>query len=161
MAMPGSEYCASCNPGGININQGQTGSGAQQQAQNINASGIQMSQHQSQVSGGAQQQGFSVGSKQSNKTINKKLSKIDKRLKDVQEDVKLVKKYTSQIEQIFDKLETLDDLETFLRNKLSSDFEKIKVSWQDYKSGKITKKELIIRSLKVIGKKFVKKILFK
>ena len=61
LAMPGSEYCAGCNPSGLTVQQGQVGTGPQQQAQNINASGIIVSQQQSQASGGAQQQSFSQG----------------------------------------------------------------------------------------------------
>lgn len=160
LAIQGSDYCASCNPSSINVTQGQLGNGPQQQTQKVGSFGISVNQQQSQVTGGSQQQSFTAeASGESDKKVSKKLSKIDKRLENIQEDVELIKEYTSQIEKIFEKLETLEDLESFLRKKLSSDFEKIKTTWQDYKSGKITRKELIIQGIKVIGKKFIKIII--
>ena len=162
LAMAGSEYCAGCNPLGLTVQQGQVGTGEQQQAQNINASGIAVSQQQSQATGGAQQQSFiAEGESKPDKKVMKKLSKMDKRLKHIQDDVELIKEYTAQIELIFDKLDTLDDLEAFLKKKLSSDFEKITGAWKDYKAGKIGRGELIKEGIKVIGKTFVKKILGK
>ncbi|MFX1344988.1 MAG: leucine-rich repeat domain-containing protein [Promethearchaeota archaeon] len=62
------------------------------------------------------------------------------------------------IDQIFDKT---DNLEEYLKSHLASDFEKIKDKWQDYKSGKIGRKELIKEGIKIIGKKFIKMIIGK
>jgi len=64
----------------------------------------------------------------------------------------------SNIDQIFDKT---DNLEEYLKSRLASDFEKIKDRWQDYKAGKIGRKELIRESIKVIGRKFIKMIIRK
>jgi len=75
---------------------------------------------------------------------------------DIKSDTELIKEYTSQIEQLFDKTENLEE---FLKDHLSSDWEKIKNSWQEYKAEKINRKQLIARGLKVIGIKFVKKII--
>ncbi|MFX1237435.1 MAG: leucine-rich repeat protein [Promethearchaeota archaeon] len=62
------------------------------------------------------------------------------------------------IDQIFDKT---DNLEEYLKSHLASDFEKIKDKWQDYKAGKIGRKELIKDSIKAIGRKFIKMIMGK
>ncbi|MFX1376959.1 MAG: leucine-rich repeat domain-containing protein [Promethearchaeota archaeon] len=62
------------------------------------------------------------------------------------------------IDQIFDKT---DNLEEYLKSHLASDFEKIKDKWHDYKAGKISRKDLIIDSLKVVGMKFIKMIIGK
>ena len=62
------------------------------------------------------------------------------------------------IESYFDKQ---DDLEEFLRERLASDFAKIKDSWQQFKSGEINRKELIKKGMAVFGKKFVKIIVRK
>ena len=80
------------------------------------------------------------------------------KLDDIKSDTELIKEYTSQIEEIFEKTE---DLEMFLKTRLATDFQKIKNAWEDYKTGKIGKKELIIEGIKIIGKRFVKKIIGK
>lgn len=82
------------------------------------------------------------------------ISKVD----GIKNDTELIIEYTSQIEEIFDKQ---TDLEAFLQDRLQSDFEKIKDSWQDYKEGKIGKKELIKVGLKSIGKVFVRQVFHK
>ena len=35
---------------------------------------------------------------------------------------------------------------------------KIKEKWEDYKTGKISRKELIWEGIKILGKRFIKKI---
>lgn len=86
------------------------------------------------------------------------LRDFSNKLDEIKSDTELIKEYTSQIENILDKQE---DMETFLKDHLGSDFEKIKFAWQDYKDGKINKKQLIGQGIKIIGKKFVKKVLQK
>ena len=49
----------------------------------------------------------------------------------------------------------MGDLEIFLKDKLKSDFEKIKEDWQACKDGLISRKELIGRGIKLLGKTFV------
>ena len=78
------------------------------------------------------------------------------KLDDIKSDTELIKEYTSQIEDLFDKT---DDLEDFLKERLATDFQKIKFAWQDYKDGKYGKKGLIKQGIKIIGKKFVKNII--
>lgn len=71
----------------------------------------------------------------------------------------MIKEYSTQIEDLFNGFENkLDDLETYLKKRLASDWEKVKGTWKQFKSGEIDKGELIKRGLKAIGKKFLKKI---
>ncbi|KKM80035.1 hypothetical protein LCGC14_1343930 [marine sediment metagenome] len=74
-------------------------------------------------------------------------------LQDIKDDTELISYYTSYIEDIFDKTE---DIEEFLKSHLANEFEKIRNAWQDYKDGKINRKELIKIGIKQVGKKFVK-----
>jgi hypothetical protein len=83
------------------------------------------------------------------------------KLDDIKSDTELIKEYTAQIELIFDELGRLEDIEIYLKAHLSSDFEKIKFAWEEYKAGKIDRKQLIWQGIKVIGKRFIPKILAK
>lgn len=74
-------------------------------------------------------------------------------LHEIKDDTELISQYTSYIEDVFDKTE---DIEEFLKSHLASEFEKIRNAWQDYKEGKIEKREFIKTGIKEIGKKFVK-----
>lgn len=87
-----------------------------------------------------------------NPLINITLEAVDV-LRGIKDDTELISLYTSYIEQVFDKIE---DIEDYLKSHLASEFEKIRNAWQDYKEGKIDKKELIKIGLKQIGKKFLK-----
>jgi len=81
------------------------------------------------------------------------LRDFSNKLDDIKSDTELIKEYTSQIEDIFKMQE---DLEHFLKARLSTDFGKIKHAYEDYKTGNITRGELVKRGISVIGKKFVK-----
>lgn len=74
-------------------------------------------------------------------------------LHEIKGDTELISQYTSYIEDIFDKTENIEE---YLRSHLGTEFEKIRNAWQDYKEGKIDKRELIKTGIKEIGKKFVK-----
>ena len=66
---------------------------------------------------------------------------------------------SENIESIINKVDVIldneDDLKTFLYEKLASDWDKIRDTWQDYKDGKIDKKGLLKHALKMTGKKFL------
>ena len=83
------------------------------------------------------------------------------KLDDIKSDTELIKEYTSQIEDLFDELGRLEDIEAYLKDHLASDFEKLKYAWEDYKAGDIDRKQLIWQGIKVIGKRFIPKILAK
>ncbi len=80
------------------------------------------------------------------------------KLDDIKSDTELIKEYTSQIEVI---LNNQEDIESYLKDRLASDWVKIKDAYQDYKAGNITMKDLVKKGLKTIGKKFVKKVIGK
>lgn len=71
----------------------------------------------------------------------------------IKDDTQLISKYTSYIEDVFDKTENIEE---YLKSHLAGEFEKIRNSWQDYKEGKIEKREFIKIGIREIGKKFVK-----
>ena len=83
------------------------------------------------------------------------------KLDDIKSDTELIKEYTSQIEDIFDTIQKIEDLEEFLKKRLATDWEKLKDAWQDYKTGKTGRKELIKQGIKILGKRFIKKIIKK
>lgn len=55
---------------------------------------------------------------------------------------------------LIEEMDKIDDLKTFLKEKLSSDWEKIKISFKAYEAGEIEKDTLIKTALKNIGNKF-------
>jgi len=59
---------------------------------------------------------------------------------------------------LLEHIKDLDELENFLIDKLGSDYDKIKDIWSDYKNGKIGKKELFKREIKLVGPKALKLI---
>jgi hypothetical protein len=79
-------------------------------------------------------------------------------LHEIKDDTELISQYTSYIEDVFDKTENIEE---YLRSHLGSEFEKIQNAWQDYKEGKIDKREFIKTGIKEIGKKFIKVFLKK
>ncbi|MHA1147713.1 MAG: hypothetical protein ACTSR8_05670 [Promethearchaeota archaeon] len=84
------------------------------------------------------------------------LQQILEKLDDVKSDTELIKEYTFYIEQIMEKQE---DLEDFMIKRLGTDFDVLKHAWADYKAGKIGKAGLIGQGIKLLGKKFIKKLL--
>jgi len=81
------------------------------------------------------------------------------KLDEIKSDTQLIKEYSSQIEDIFEKLEKLEDIENYLQQKLASDWDKIKGTWQRYKSKEIDLMEFLKDGTKIVGKRFIKKIL--
>lgn len=65
-------------------------------------------------------------------------SKLERVLEDISNDL---------VEHIKD----FDELQNFFIEKLGSDYEKIKDIWSDYKNGKIDKKDLFKRVIKLLG----------
>lgn len=81
------------------------------------------------------------------------------KLDEIKSDTQLIKEYSSQIEDIFEKLEKLEDIENYLQQKLASDWDKIKETWHRYKSKEIDLMEFLKDGTKIVGKHFIKKIL--
>ncbi|MHA1343910.1 MAG: WD40 repeat domain-containing protein [Promethearchaeota archaeon] len=107
--------------------------------------------------------GAKKGSKLVIRAMSDKSEKITDLLKDlsikmddIKNDTELIKEYTSQIEDIFDRI---DDLEAYLVKSLGSDFQALKFTWKEYKEGKIGRGKFIKEGIKILGKTFVKKII--
>jgi len=209
LALQGSDYCVNCKPSGTNIGQSQ------------------ISEQQSQVSGGAQQQSFSSDvDKPEKPEIMDKLSTIEKDVKDIKKQTTLIiENQLNHYEDLTNKLENLnrrrdnlnyrvielqskgdltkidevqqeieqlgfeikdlimnvqdtvdviaenaikilekqDLTEEFLKKYLASDWDKIRISWKEYREGNINKKELIKKIIKTAGilgvKKLIKKVI--
>jgi len=106
------------------------------------------------------------GSKLVVNAMSNKFAKLTDVLKDcsvkldeIKSDTQLIKEYSSQIEDIFEKLEKLEDIENYLQQKLASDWDKIKETWQRYKSKEIDIMEFLKDGTKIVGKRFIKMIL--
>lgn len=84
-----------------------------------------------------------------------RLREVNIKLDEIKSNTEFIKIYTPLIEEIF---ETVEDIEDYLRERLATDFEKIKEALNDFKSGKISRKKLIGLILKLFGKKFIKTI---
>jgi len=81
------------------------------------------------------------------------LRDINTKCDSIKSDTLLIKQYTEQISDIIDSIE---DLENYLRTRIGSDVDKIKVVIDDYRNGKIKKSTLIAKSIGILGKRFVK-----
>lgn len=84
------------------------------------------------------------------------LKDFNTKLDNIKSDTQLIIEYTEQIDQILDKV---DNLEEYLHVHLASDFEKIKYVWEDYSSGKIKRRVLIGKCIKILGQKFIRIII--
>ncbi|MFW9829538.1 MAG: hypothetical protein ACFFEY_18335 [Candidatus Thorarchaeota archaeon] len=67
-----------------------------------------------------------------------------------------INKYEFRLDKIslIEEMDKIDDLKTFLKEKLSSDWEKIKISFKAYKAGELEKDTFIRTALKNVGNKF-------
>ena len=83
------------------------------------------------------------------------------KLDDIKDTNELILEYTSHIEDIFNQLGKLDDIEDYLKDHLASDWEKIKDLWKKYREKEIDLKEFLKEGVKVVGKRFIKKIIEK
>lgn len=116
---------------------------------------------------GAAEKGAKKGTKKGSKIVIKAMSDKEAKiidilkdfnikLDDIKSDTELIKEYSAQLDIIFDKTK---DLEGFLIDKLGSDFNNIKHAFKAYKAGEMGKTGLIKEGLKMIGKKFIKKLI--
>lgn len=80
------------------------------------------------------------------------------KLDDIKSDTELIKEYSPIIDEIFERT---NDIELFMRDSLTSDFEKIKLDFDRCRNDEISKKEFMKRGLTILGKNFLKKIVEK
>ena len=87
--------------------------------------------------------------------ISLKTDVINARTENIEEIVKQIRNHGETIEELIEiMMSSLDDLEMFLKDKLSSDWEKIKEKWDNVKEGGASKKDF----LKFASKSLIKKI---
>ncbi len=83
------------------------------------------------------------------------------KLDDIKDINELILEYTSHIEELFVQLGKLDDIEAYLKDHLPTDWEKIKDIWKLYRNGEIDLKTFLKEGVKIVGKRFIKKIIEK
>jgi tetratricopeptide (TPR) repeat protein len=75
---------------------------------------------------------------------------------EIKTDTELIKEYLPLIENIFQDIGKLEEIELYLKEHLASDWEKIKNVWEEYKSKKITLRQFLKTLVKSLGKKTFK-----
>ncbi|TXT55485.1 MAG: hypothetical protein BAJALOKI2v1_670001 [Promethearchaeota archaeon] len=75
---------------------------------------------------------------------------------EIKSDTELITEYMPLIEEIFQEVEKLEEIEVYMKEHLASDWEKIKDAWEEYKTEKIPLKKFLKKTLKVAGKKALK-----
>lgn len=73
---------------------------------------------------------------------------------DIKDDTEAITQAVAYMEEHLD--EKMDDIDNYLRVKLGTTTQKLKQHWNNYKDGKISKKDFIFRALKIGGKKLLK-----
>ncbi|MFX1275077.1 MAG: hypothetical protein ACFFAT_08545 [Promethearchaeota archaeon] len=82
------------------------------------------------------------------------LKDINEKCDDLKSTNELILEYSGKIENVLDSIE---DPSLFLTHRLGeNESNKIIAAWEDYKKGKINKKEFIMEGVKTSGKKFLK-----
>ncbi|MBD3194667.1 MAG: hypothetical protein GF317_06415, partial [Candidatus Lokiarchaeota archaeon] len=89
-------------------------------------------------------------------TILQKLDKLSKDTSYIKKTTNNIALDTSKVDLILESFENLEDLELFLRDKLSSDWEKLKKIFKKLKKGEITRKKFFKKSIKIVGKEIVR-----
>jgi hypothetical protein len=97
-----------------------------------------------------------------NKILKTKLQEIEKSVDRTQEIADQIKDNTEvimlKIEDVVVIVESqmarIDNIETYMKGNLGSDWDQIKNNWSMYKDGSITRSEFVKVALKKLGKKF-------
>ncbi|OLS12212.1 MAG: hypothetical protein RBG13Loki_4176 [Promethearchaeota archaeon CR_4] len=84
------------------------------------------------------------------------LQKQDQALGKLDDIPALLEQYGPKIEEAIAKF---DDMETYLRDHLASDWEKIRGAWTEAKNGEISKKEFAKRAITTLGWKVIKVVM--
>ncbi len=96
--------------------------------------------------------------------LDNKISELRQELKNLfyrrEENINLIVENTEKVlqnQEITDSYirDKFDEVEKYLKTHLDSDWEKIRDKWEDYKKGKINKRELLASGLKALSKKFI------
>ena len=104
------------------------------------------------------------------KKIYKQHKRLEKKMKELEVSLEKTTKLTGQIKEDTSKIvlevewvvillerqmARIDDVETYMRTNLGSDWSQLKQKWQEFKQGDISRSEFIKIGLKKLGKRFL------
>jgi len=104
------------------------------------------------------------------KKIYKRHKRLEKEMKSLEESLKKTHELTSQIKEDTSKIIVdvdwvrilierqmmrIEDVETYMKDNLGSDWNQVKSKWEEYKMGDITRGDFVKLALKKLGKRFL------
>ncbi|KKL50071.1 hypothetical protein LCGC14_2309180, partial [marine sediment metagenome] len=103
---------------------------------------------------------------QQNLKLEKKLKKISKRIKmtnalagEIKDDTSRIVLQLDEVAIILDHqmeaIGKIEEIESYMKANLGSDWNQVKNSWQEYKDGEISRGDFAKIALKKVGKKFL------
>jgi hypothetical protein len=106
---------------------------------------------------------LSIKTYRQNKKLEKQLKQLEKTMEKTHELANQIKDDTSKIVLKVDwvvilierQMANIKDVESYMKDKLGSDWSQLKNSWQEYKNGDISRGEFTKGALKKLGKKFL------
>ena len=110
-----------------------------------------------------QQYKLSIKTYRQNKKMKKQLKQLEESLQKTHELTSQIKEDTSKIVLdiqwvvilVLRQMDRIEDVESYMKEKLGSDWTQLQNSWQEYKVGDITRGEFAKEALKKVGKKFL------
>ena len=110
-----------------------------------------------------QQYKLSMKNYRQNKKMEKLLKELEKSLQKTHELTAQIKEDTSKIIVdiewvvilVLRQMDRIEDVESYMKDTLGSDWNQLKHNWQQYKVGDITRGEFAKEALKKLGKKFL------
>ncbi|MFX1320518.1 MAG: hypothetical protein ACFFAQ_02630 [Promethearchaeota archaeon] len=84
-----------------------------------------------------------------------KLEKMEYKLSEIKDDTKEIKLKVSEVASLIEPMmEKIDNIETYMKENLGSDWKILKNAWQRCKDGEISKAQFIKMGLVKVGKRF-------
>ena len=110
-----------------------------------------------------QQYKLSIKTYRQNKKLEKQLKQLEESLQKTHELTSQIKEDTSKILLDIEwvvilverQMDRIEDVESYMKDNLGSDWNQLKHNWQEYKTGEITRGEFAKDALKKLGKKFL------
>lgn len=109
------------------------------------------------------QYNLSIKTYRQNKKLEKQLKHLEDSLQKTHELASQIKDDTSKIVLkvewvvilIERQMASIDDIESYMKDKLGSDWTQLQYNWQEYKNGDISRGDFVKTALKKVGKKFL------
>ena len=109
------------------------------------------------------QYNLSIKTYRQNKKLEKQLKRLENSLQKTHELASQIKDDTSKIVLkvewvvilIERQMASIDDIESYMKDKLGSDWIQLQHNWQEYKNGDISRGDFVKTALKKVGKKFL------